>query len=244
MRTTLQIIKLMILAEWACFFGWLVSYGQSSLNRLLHPNLWWLLICAAIILMLFLAVNLQRQITPSRQGEFWLQCPSLLILLIPLLYFIPAQQGRLNATSLEKRGIQTNTGFIQGNIATDTAANDSYPPLLEKKKAPSDIPLTKLAMNPDEYMGKEVEVVCKTFIDPRLPDDLFMCYRYLITCCAADAMPVFLFIKYSEAKSIKNDSWIRAKGPFSLIENAKTTVPSIQSDSILYIDEPPFPYIF
>jgi uncharacterized repeat protein (TIGR03943 family) len=235
----------MILAEWTCFFGWLVSDGQSSLNRLLHPNLWWLLICAAIILMLFLAVNLQRQITPSRQGEFWLQCPSLLILLIPLLYFFPAQQGRFNATSLEKRGIQTNTGFIQGNIATDTAANGSYPTLLEKKKAPSDIPLTKLAMNPDEYMGKEVEVVCKTFVDSRLPEDLFMCYRYLMTCCAADAMPVFLFIKYSEAKSIKNDSWIRAKGPFSLIENAKkTTVPSIQTDSILYIDEPPFPYIF
>jgi uncharacterized repeat protein (TIGR03943 family) len=155
------------------------------------------------------------------------------------------KKGRFNAETLEKRGIQTESGFIPNNLTPEvpTASND-YPPPLPEKEAPTDIPLTKLAMSPKEYQGKEVEVVCKTFIDSRLPDDLFMCYRYLITCCAADAMPVFLFIQYPQGKSVKNDAWIRLTGKFSLIENTKMKVPSIQTDTVVYIDEPPFPYLY
>lgn len=240
----LQISKIVILAEWALFFGWLVTYGQSSLGRLLHPNLWWLVICATVILVLFLAVNLRRQVASSQQNNFWLRWPSLIILLVPLLYYIPAQKARFNAATLEKRAIQTESGFIPGDIAEKAPANNDYPPPLAERDAPSDIPLTRLSTSPEEYLGKEVEVICKSFIDPHLPDDLFMCYRYLITCCAADAMPVFLFVKHPGAKAVKNDVWVRVKGPFSLIENAKVQVPSLQTDSILYIDEPPIPYLF
>lgn len=245
MKHALQICKIVILGSWACFFVWLASYGQRSLGRLLHPSLWWLIITAAIILALFLAVNLRRRIVTAQQDYFWLRWPALLILLVPLLYFFPAQNGRFNADTLAKRGVQTESGFVAGNLSSTPSTDTSYPPLLDKKEAPTDIPLTKLTMSPQEYQGKEVEVVCKTFSDERLPQDLFMCYRYLITCCAADAMPVFLFIKHPEARSIKNDVWIRANGPFSLIENAKgQMVPSIQTDTVLFIDEPAFPYLF
>lgn len=200
-----------------------------------------MVISATVILVLFLAVNLRRHVGSTQQGHFWLRWPALFLLLVPLLYFIPAQKGRVDAKTLEKRGIQTESGFIPGNLTAEPAAsNDTPPPLPE----PTDIPLTKLSMNPEEYQGQEVEIVCKTFIDARLPDDLFMCYRYLLTCCAADAMPIFLFIKHPQARSIKNDAWIRATGKFSPIENAKIQVPSIQTDTVFYIDEPPFPFLF
>jgi hypothetical protein len=92
MIPALQISRIVILAGWACFFGWLVSYGQGHLGRLLHPNLWWLVISATIILTLFLAVNLRRSIGATRQSFLWMRWPSLFILLVPLLYFIPAQK--------------------------------------------------------------------------------------------------------------------------------------------------------
>ncbi|MBV5307248.1 MAG: TIGR03943 family protein [Desulfobulbaceae bacterium] len=241
----LQIMKIGILAAWAGFFGWLISLGQQQLGRLLHPSLWWLVGAATVVLLLFLAVNLRRQLPLADQGNGWLKWPSLLILLVPLLFFVTAQSGRFDAATLTKRAIQTTSGFVSQPVNTKAEGDDNgYPPPLPPRKADTDIPLTKLAMNPETYEGQEVEILCKTFVDERLPDDLFMCYRYLITCCAADALPVFIFVKYPEAKEIKNDQWIRAKGPFSRIENAKITVPSIQTEEVKYVDEPPFPYLF
>jgi putative membrane protein len=241
----LQIVKIIILAAWAAFFGWLATFGQQQLGRLLHPSLWWLVGAATVVLILFLAVNLCRQLPAAHQGDGWLKWPALLILLVPLLYFIPAQSGRFGAETLAKRGIQTTAGFIPQAVNTKAEDDDNgYPPPLPPRKADTDIPLPKLAMNPENYEGQEVEIVCKTFVDERLPSDLFMCYRYLITCCAADAMPVFVFVKYPEARSVKNDQWIRAKGAFSRIENAQIMVPSIQTEKVEYIDEPPFPYLF
>ncbi len=241
----LQLMKIGILAAWTAFFGWLVSLGQNQLGRLLHPSLWWLVGAATVVLLLFLAVNLRRQLPLADQGKGWLKWPALLILLVPLLYFITARNGRFDAATLAKRAIQTPSGFVPQSINTGAGDDDSgYPPLLPPKKTAADIPLTRLSREPENYEGKEVEIVCKTFVDQRLPDDLFMCYRYLITCCAADALPVFVFVKYPEARSIKNDQWIRAKGPFSRIENASITVPSIQTEMVEYIPEPPFPFIF
>jgi uncharacterized repeat protein (TIGR03943 family) len=239
----LQWLKIAVLAAWAGFFGWLVSYGQNYLGCLLHPSLWWLTGSATVVLGLFLAVNLRRRL-PVSPGEFWHKWPGLLILLVPLLYFIPAQKGRFDAVTLEKRIIQTQSGFIPHDLNAESRADDDYPPPLPPKKAETDIPLTRLSTESEKYLGKEVEIVCKTFIDARLPEDLFMCYRYLITCCAADALPVFVFVRYPEAGAVKNDQWIRAKGVFSLIENEKITVPSIQTEAVHYIDEPPFPFLF
>lgn len=235
----LQGMHIAVLAAWAGFFGWLVSLGQSHLGRLLHPSLWWLAGSATVVLALFLAVNLWRRL-PAPSGGSWHKWPGLLILLVPLLYFIPARQGQFDATTLEKRAIRTDSGFIPHDLGT----GDAYPPPLPPKKAATDIPLTRLAMEPEKYLGQEVEIVCRSFVDKRLPDDLFMCYRYLITCCAADALPVFVFVKYPQARDVRNDQWIRAKGIFSLIENDKITVPSIQTEAVHSVDEPPFPYLF
>jgi len=242
----LQIVKIIILAAWTAFFGWLATFGQQQLGRLLHPSLWWLVGAATVVLILFLAVNLCRQLPAAHQGDGWLKWPSLLILLVPLLYFIPAQSGRFGAETLAKRGIQTTAGFIPQAVNSEDEESDDngYPPPLPARKADTDTPLTRLSMEPQNYEGKEVEIVCQTFVDERLPADLFMCYRYLISCCAADAMPVFVFVKYAEARSVKNDQWIRAKGAFSRIENAQIMVPSIQTENVEYIDEPPFPYLF
>ncbi|KAF0189835.1 MAG: hypothetical protein FD168_133 [Desulfobulbaceae bacterium] len=242
----LQIVKIIILAAWAAFFGWLVTFGQQQLGRLLHPSLWWLVGAATVVLILFLAVNLCRQLPAAQQGDGWLKWPALLILLVPLLYFIPAQSSRFGAETLAKRGIQTTAGFIPQAVNSEAEESDDkgYPPPLPARKANTDTPLTRLSMEPQNYEGKEVEIVCQTFVDERLPADLFMCYRYLISCCAADALPVFVFVKYPEARSIKSDQWIRAKGAFSRIENAQIMVPSIQTEKVEYIDEPPFPYLF
>jgi len=206
----------------------------------LHPSLWWLVGSGAVILLLFLMVNLKRQVIESRQGSFWMQLPSLLILLLPLLYFTHAQSARFNSSTFATRSLQTETGFIQGSFDERVAAE-----IREYEKENKEVVLTELFMNAKKYTGKEVEVVCQTFVDERLPDNLVMCYRYLMTCCAADARPIFIFIDPPADTDVENDKWIKVKGTVSTVTGTPgMEVPAIIADSILYVKEPRFPYVF
>ena len=231
-------LEIGLLGLWAFFFSWLVTLGQKDLARLLHPGLWWLVACASVILILFLMVNLKRQVSGYRKKSLQMQLPSLLILLLPLLYFTHAQSARFNTNTFTTRSLQTEDGFLQGNFDERVAAE-----IMEYEEN-KEVSLTRLFMQAKKYTGKEVEVVCQTFVDERLPDNLIMCYRYLMTCCAADARPVFIFIDPPEETVVENDKWLRVKGTVSIIGEPGKEVPIIAPDSILYVKEPKFPYIF
>ena len=231
--------KIALLAVWAFFFGWLVTMGQKDLARLLHPNLWWLVVCASVILTLFLLVNLRRQVTEDRQSSSTEKWSSLFILLVPLLYFIHAQSARFNTDTLTTRILQTEDGFVQGSFEERVAAE-----IKEYEEENKEVSITKLYMQAQKYTGKEVEVVCQSWVDERLPDNLIMCYRYLITCCAADARPVFIFVNPPKDTTVDTDKWLRVKGTVSLTGEAGKEVPTIAPDSIIYVEEPKFPYAF
>lgn len=231
-------LEIGLLGLWAFFFSWLVTLGQRDLARLLHPGLWWLVACASVILILFLMVNLKRQVSGYRKNSLQMQLPSLLIMLLPLLYFTHAQSARFNTNTFTTRSLQTEDGFLQGNFDERVAAE-----IMEYEEN-KEVSLTKLFMQAKKYTGKEVEVVCQTFVDERLPDNLIMCYRYLMTCCAADARPVFIFIDPPEETVVENDKWLRVKGTVSIIGEPGKEVPTITPDSILYVKEPKFPYAF
>lgn len=232
-------LEIGLLGVWAVFFAWLVTLGQKDLARLLHPSLWWLVGCASVILLLFLVVNLKRQVTGYRKNSLTMQWPSLLILLLPLLYFTHTQSSRFNADTFITRSLQTEDGFVQRSFDERVAAE-----IKEYEEENKEVSITKLFMQAKKYTGKEVEVVCQTFADERLPDNLIMCYRYLITCCAADARPVFIFIDPPEATTVQHDKWIRVKGTVSLTGEPGREVPTIAPGSILYVEEPIFPYAF
>lgn len=116
--------KIVLLAVWAFFFGWLVTLGRQELARLLHPTLWWFVVCASVILILFLLVNLGRRVTEDRQSSSTGKWSSLFILLVPLLYFIHAQSARFNTDTLTTRILQTEDGFVQGSFEERVAAEE------------------------------------------------------------------------------------------------------------------------
>ncbi len=231
---TEKIVKIVLLGVWASFFIWLVSPGQKHLARLLHPNLWWLVICAAVILLIFLAVHCRRLVTGRQNITFLWQGPSLIILLVPLLFFFQFQNARFDADTFSKRSISTAEGFRQGEMMPSGAKEES---------GSSDIPLTQLFFNNDKYLGKEVEAVCRTFVNDRLPQGIAMCYRYVMTCCAADARPIFIFIEHPEEMVIENDKWVSVKGILSMKKNSEIEVPVISAESLEYVEEPLFPYL-
>lgn len=232
---TVKIIKILILGMWACFFTLLMTIGQKYLAYLLNPKLWWLVICAALIFLVFLAVNCGRAISNQQENSFFWQFPSLIILLIPLFFFFQFKDARFDTGTFRKRSISTSEGFRQGERVVSEQKNE---------EDSTETSLTELNFNNEKYLRKEVETVCQTLVDDRLPEGIAMCYRYLMTCCAADAMPIFIFIEHSENVVIENDKWIRVKGVLSMKKNSGVEVPLISLDSLEYVEEPSFPYLF
>lgn len=232
---TVKIFKILILGMWAVFFILLMTIGQKHLAYLLNPNLWWLVICAALIFLVFIAVNCGRATSNRQENSFFWQFPSLIILLIPLFFFFQFKDARFDTDTFRKRSISTAEGFRQSERVVSEPKN---------QEDSSETSLTELNFNNDKYLGKEVEAVCQTFADDRLPEGIVMCYRYLMTCCAADAMPIFVFIEHSENVVIENDKWIRVKGVLSMKKNSGVEVPLISLDSLEYVEEPSFPYLF
>ncbi len=235
----LHFLKITLLGLWAFFFCWLATLGKTHLARLLHPDLWWLVIGAAVILLLFLAVNLKRQVAKKTQLSLGLQWPSLAILLLPLFYFTHTQSARFNSSTFAKRSLQTEDGFLQWSFDDKVAAK-----LRAYEEENKEVSLTKLFLQTKKYTGKEVEVVCQSFVDKRIPGNHLACYRYLITCCAADARPIFVFVEPSEGTTIENDKWIKVRGTMGVTSNSDIEIPIITADSILYVEEPTFPYAF
>ena len=231
------LVKTCLLALWASLFIWLLSSGQLYLARLLHPKLWWLLVCGAVILLLFLGVGLRRPAAHTNQISLWWRWPTLFILAVPLLYSLMLPSARFNAQTFAKRSIQDIGGIVDQDFATAEEVPGGG------AKAGDEISLSRLHSESTSLVGKEVETVCQTMHDQNLPKEMMICYRFRITCCAADAMPVFIFLKTNLAASFSNDSWVRVRGRFSLFENRGFVVPILTVDTMLSEKEPAFPFL-
>ena len=66
---------------------------------------------------------------------------------------------------------------------------------------------------PDAYLGQKANINGFVFYPKELPANYLMLSRFVITCCAADAYPVAIPIKFSGTRqNYPQDSWFQVKG--------------------------------
>ncbi|MBM9514403.1 TIGR03943 family putative permease subunit [Desulfogranum marinum] len=229
----LRILNSILLSVWAIFLFWLLTFGRSDLVRLLHPRLWWVLGIAAVVLVLFL-VSL---VIPNRHAKsdkpIFMELPGILILLVPILYFSIAAEARLDGTSLQNRIIQSDNGMYLNSLPSFGIFDEPQS---------SGMVFSKILRKPKDFEGQQVEVVCRSLVNEKLPENIAMCYRYMITCCAADALPAFIFLSHTSEMKIENDRWVQINGPLSIIKNNGMEFPSVEIESLKYVEEPAFPW--
>ncbi len=235
-KKTFQIITLV---SWTVFLIWLLSIGQKQLAKLLHPNLWWLLSGAVVVLLLYILSQYKRENTPKSQQTSLLQIPAHLILLLPILFYIPVKTSQLDSASFEKRSLIANDQILPLKTAPELTAPDS-----SVEQTENDTSLTQLNFNFKKYEGKEVEVICRTYLSNRLPEKRIMCYRFMISCCAADARTVFILLQPPDNMTFEHDKWIKAKGILGSFPYAGHHIPSLAAETIEYVEEPLFPYAY
>lgn len=201
--------------------------------RLLHPRLWWILCVAAVVLMAFSAsIIISGTQAKSKRGMLF-EIPGMLILLVPLLFFLLAKEARLDGTSLENRIIQNDHGVFLNTLPSVGIPDGS---------GSSDMSFSQVLRDPKKYENQDVEIVCQSYVHDQLPENTVMCYRYLITCCAADALPAFFFLEHPEKLEIKNNEWVKVKGPLSITHYDNMEFPTVNIDAVQYVAEPAFPW--
>ena len=229
----LRLLNIVVLFVWAAFLGWLLIYGRDDLVRLLHPRLWWILYVAGFVLILFvISFIISHGHRESKKTIF--ELPGVLILLVPLVYFVIAKDARLDGASLQNRIIKNDEGLYLNNLPSLGSLGGSKS---------GEMSFSNILRDPQKFVDQEVEIVCQSYVNADLPDNTVMCYRYFITCCAADALPVFFFLEHQDELEIKSDQWVKVSGPLSIIETDDTEVPSVKVEKIEYVEEPAFPWV-
>lgn len=236
-----KILHSLLLLLWAGFFLWLLLWGQSALARLLHPKLWWLIICGAVILFFFLVVHAWQPVAVFRKKSAlrW-RWPFLLILAVPIIYSTMLPSARFSSQTFNQRVISDSNGAM---LPTDAVGSNEENDQIGSRDH-GEISLTRITAQAQQLAGTEVETVCQILSDQQLPEDMMICYRFLVTCCAADARPVFILVQSDNQPTPGNDAWVRVRGPLSLRENHGVTVPLLTATSLTVVPEPAFPFLF
>jgi len=155
-----------------------------------------------------------------------------LALILPAkgLSSITASQRSIDLNSINLTESTNNTA--KGNGFSDSTKNYSIGDWL-----------ASMSYNPDPafYKGKDINLIGSVYS----PDNLnlksnnFLIARFIITCCAVDARPVGLKVRYDWHKDFKEDQWVRITGKFDIENNEIIIIP----DKIEKTDPPANPYI-
>lgn len=96
---------------------------------------------------------------------------------------------------------------------------------------------------PDRYKGLKVKLDGFVLEDSTLPPNYFMVSRFVISCCAADARPVGIPVRYDpKIMPVHNDDWVEVTGTLDVDEIQQDRQPVVIVDAIKSIPVPDNPY--
>jgi putative membrane protein len=188
------------------------------------------------------------------------------ILLLPILYLMSMMimgDNRLGSSAFKNRFVGPAASMMNPKDVDLSDAPDPRP--WKKEKVPPASPETDAAnsalqretreptileifKNPKRYDGQQVTVSGMILRDEKLGQHFggrdTAVYRFLITCCAADALPLAIALDSKSAQAFEKDQWVRVTGIFRLLQIAGKPVPFMEDPVITPAEAPAFPYLF
>jgi uncharacterized repeat protein (TIGR03943 family) len=175
-----------------------------------------------------------------------------LILLLPLAYLFNARGASLDAYAFQNRSlglpnvIEPETDdrpAAPGRVDTPAQAGDV--------DAPASKPVTILDLYyaPRAYEGKRVKLTGMLHKnDPQVEADfgksLPVVFRFVITCCAADASPVAVLVDGDDLPDLPESAWVEVAGTFRIQEKDGRRVPIVATSIVTEKETPKQPYLY
>ena len=216
---------------WAAALVGLLSTARYQ--AFLRPGFWALLLWAVAILVLLAGALLSSGPSlhgMSRMPALWVR---LGVLMLPLIYVLAAQEQPLGSHALGKRFFEPRymERFAAGGRGSIEGENPQ-------------VTLLEMLENFKAYEGRKITTLGMVHRDDTVPAGHFLLFRFIIVCCAADAMPAGALVFHEEADSFEQDAWVSAEGVLGLKQVGDLIFPLIQADRITRIDPPKDPYLF
>jgi len=266
-RTLPHLRDALLLFLWGGFVLWTARSGQLStyLHPVLQPYAW-----AAGGLLLLLGLFAVREAF-LRDGECHDCChgdhnhgtatPAALlfktvVLLFPLAVILSGQADRFTITTVQNRGVVNDLSKLPSAQASREQARSSAEavPVQDQAKQSAAMPLQVIDMlyaiqmpsYREEFEGKECELIGQyvpmTTGNPT--GDRFQAIRMFMTCCAADAKPVGVTVKYPKKLEAAEMAWFRIIGkPTFPMEGGRRTV-VFEATSVEPCPAPSEPFVY
>jgi len=186
-----------------------------------------LVLCAGLVVHLF---------QPDHTGTVEHSWLNGLILLLPVMFIFPAAQNTLGEYAMQKRSMAASA--VQREQPTTSNPGSLYPATDTAPGQDKDISITTLVRKFDWFDGKQVSIQGLFAKTVSGHDELSAVFRYLITCCVADAQPVGVFISSRTGAGLENNQWVRVKGRVELRKMDGFDVIFMDADDLQPIEIP------
>ena len=239
-----------VMSSWATVMLHTIATGH--INRLLSPlfrNYVWtaailLLVLSALYLLLY-QPNAPTALEPATARTGWLrQFGRWLVLLVPLVAASILSPTALSNTTMANRDPMLGAAAMPSwNAASDDSAKkalDADP----NQPAPVEVTdLITIAKHPEQvaaFNGHEVRAVGLFSAAAGSPPKLV---RWIMWCCAADALPASVELSGNTAGSWKDSQWLEVTGKARFPSNAGQVMPKLDVESIAPAQEPDEPFL-
>ncbi len=240
----LGMLEATVLVAWIAGFGWLARGTEDApplLGKFIRSDYWWL-VYAAIGILIALGASLAVS-RPNQHGLARLKSlVQIVVLFFPLLCLHLATTSDLSIGAAERRSLYTPRAVASRPQASKPikARPKRETPVRNVKavkavKTPLKVrqpTLLDLVSDPDRFQGSHTALVGIVHRDKRLPRGSFFCYRLVMVCCAADATPAGVIVKWPESRKLKTGTWVKVGGKVTTTQFKAADYPAILADRV------------
>lgn len=249
----------LVFGAWAAALFFLAVTDRTRL--FLHPSFAWVLGIGAVIATGFF-IAILRNPTP-------LPLSRTIILLLPLLHLAASDPTSMGQDIFSKRFLDAtitapeNSGHTikASENSTEMAYTETVPDEVisqgfANQGFTADKPVTgepsltilQLLRAPERHVETTVKLLGLVYRDAELekhfgPGRKTALYRFVLACCAADALPVTVGLE-GDIPDFAPDQWVEAEGVFSLVPIDKGSVPVLKLVKITPVDSPADPFLY
>jgi uncharacterized repeat protein (TIGR03943 family) len=226
----LRYLDALVFVAFAGVLGWLLFTGNDT--AFLHPRFRPFLAAGALLLAVFIFVIVRG---PKRDHAGWsllAHSVQAMVLAMPLVFMAFAIDQNMGAHALTRK----YTGTEQQTLARLINSGKNKP--LKAGGSPT-LSLLEIARQMKPLEGKRVVTEGLVYRPAIMPTNHLTLFRFAIFCCAADALPVWMFVEHPDVSAFNDENWIRVDGTLTVVNFNGTDVLVIRADTIEKKTAPP-----
>jgi putative membrane protein len=235
-------LSTMLFGIWAAALIYLLA--SQRYTAFLRPGFGLLLALAHFIAMGFMIAALPGERPARLDFNAALRA---VVLLVPIIYLMSMPAAMLGSRAFTNRFVGPS-GMTAKRADGPAMTGPPTPSAQGMRRSDRELTILDLMLNPEWFDGRRVAFTGMMLHDEQLAKEFggrkTVVYRFLINCCAADALPLAVAVDSDQAGNVANDQWVRVAGVFHLHQIDDGQVPMVEDAAVDPVEAPSFPYLY